>query len=306
MGNTVALVRLPNSKDEIRDSVSKVLDIIDYKNKNPVNSVAIKPNLCYYWKADTGYTTDPRVVAGVIDNVREIYGKDIPIRVVESDATAMRTKYAFTILGYRQLADEKNVELFNLSKDKIVEKEVEVNGRKIKFKVPCSLLETDLFINVPKLKIMRETYITCALKNIFGCIASPRKIDYHPYLHESIVGINKIIRPHITIVDGLVVLSRFPVRLNLIMGSVDPFSIDWIASQIMGYTPSKISFLRIAIKEKYGYTTNIRTVGESVDSLRNELPKNNNLLSKWSFKTQLKLLKLYSLITGDVIPPILE
>ena len=73
MGNTVALVRLPNSKDEIRDSVSKVLDMIDYKNKNPVNSVAIKPNLCYYWKADTGYTTDPRVVAGIIDNVRELY-----------------------------------------------------------------------------------------------------------------------------------------------------------------------------------------------------------------------------------------
>lgn len=306
MGNIVALVLTQSSQDEIRNSISKALDLIDFKHKNPVNSVAIKPNLCYYWKAATGYTTDPRVVAGIIDLVREIYGKDISIRVVESDATAMRTKHAFTMLGYRKLADEKNVELFNLSKDKKVIKKVEVNGREIKFRVPYSLLETDLFINVPKLKIMRETHITCALKNIFGCIASPRKIVYHPYLHEAIVGINKILRPHLTIADGLVALSRFPVKLNLIMGSVDPFSIDWIASQILRYEPSKIGFLRIAMKEKLGNPNGITTRGDNLTSFRKDFPKESNLFSKWSFKIMLKLLKLYTKIVGDVIPPALE
>jgi len=181
-----------------------------------------------------------------------------------------------------------------------------VNGREISFKVPSSLLETDLFINVPKLKIMRETYITCALKNIFGCIASPRKIVYYPYLNEAIVGINKILKPDITFVDGLVALSRFPVKLNLIMGGIDPFSIDWIASQIMGYDPLKIGFMKIAMKENIGNPQKISSCGDDLGSFRNDFPKQSNMLSKWSFKIMLKLLKYYSNIVGDIIPPVLE
>jgi len=124
MSNVVALIRTKNSKEEIKKSISSIIGLIDYKNKNTLNYVAIKPNLCYYWNAATGYTTDPIVVAGIIDNIREMYGKDIPIRVVESDATAMRVKYAFQMLGYKKLADEKNIELCNLSEDKVVKKKL--------------------------------------------------------------------------------------------------------------------------------------------------------------------------------------
>jgi len=209
------------------------------------------------------------------------------------------------MLGYRELADEKNVELFNLSEDSRVEEKVEVNGREIRFWVPCSLLETDLFINVPKMKLARETHITCALKNIFGCISSPRKIVYHQYLHEAIVGINKILHPQLTIVDGLVALSRVPVKLSLIMGGADPFSVDWISSQIMGYEPSKIGFMRIGIEEKLWDRTSIETCGESMASFRNEFLKESSPFSKWS-SYMLKLLNLYTRVVGDVIPPALE
>jgi uncharacterized protein (DUF362 family) len=306
MGEVVALIRTQSSQDQIKNSISKAIDYIDYKPPKRINYIAIKPNLCYYWKSATGYTTDPRVVSGIIDNIREIYGKDTSIRIIESDATAMRSEHAFVMLGYKKLADEKNVELFNLSKDKIVTKKVEIGGREITFKVPFSLLETDLLINVPKLKIMRETYISCALKNIFGCIASPRKIVYHPYLQEAIVGINKIIHPHLTFVDGLFALGHFPVKLNLIMGSIDPFSIDWIASKIMGYEPSGIGFLNLAIKEKIGNPNGITTIGDNLNSFRKEFPKENHLISKWSFEIMLKLLRLYTKTFGDIIPPVLE
>ena len=39
------------------------------------------------------------------------------IAIVESDASAMRCKYAFSMLGYEKLAKEKNVRLVNLSED---------------------------------------------------------------------------------------------------------------------------------------------------------------------------------------------
>ena len=307
MGSPVSLVR--SSGEEIKNSISRALDLIDFARaqpNGPVQSVAIKANLCYYWGATTGYTTDPRVVAGIIDVVRERYGRDTHIKVVEADASAMRTKYAFLMLGYEKLAKDKNVELFNLSRDSLEEKKVYVNKREISFKIPRLLLESDFFINVPKLKIMRETDITCALKNIFGCIASPRKVVYHPFLNEAIVGVNKILRPHLTIVDGLIALGRFPVKMNLIMASVDPFSIDWIASQIMGYTPSRIGFLRIAMKEKLGDPEGIMTCGENLNEFKRIFPKKNSFLWRRLSGIQLGLLKLYFKIVKDVVPGNLE
>ena len=306
MGDVVSLVRAQSSVEDIKNFIAKALDLIDFRSKNPVKSVAIKPNLCYYWHADTGYTTDPRVVAGIIDYVRERCGADVDIKIVEADATAMRTKYAFLMLGYKKLANQKKVELFNLSTDGRDEKKVRVNGREIKFEVPRLLLNSDLFINVPKLKIMRETTITCALKNIFGCIASPRKIVYHPFLAEAIVGINKVLQPDVTIVDGLVALGRFPFRLGLVMAGSNAFSVDCVASQIMGYNPEKLGFLKLATKERFGNPKNITVLGEDINTFKKVFPHRNNFIFSRSWDIQLGLLRAYSRIVGDVIPPILE
>jgi len=306
MGSVVALVRAQSSVNEVRKFVSEALRLINFKPSGPVKSVIIKPNLCYYWDADTGYTTDPRVVAGIIDCVREMCGKDVNIKIVEADASAMRTKYAFPILGYEKLAKEKKVELFNLSGDVLIEKTVPVNNREIAFKVPQILLNSDLFINVPKLKVMRATKITCAMKNIFGCIGTPRKIVYHKFLDEAIVGINKILQPDLTVVDGLVVLGSHPIKLGLIMAGVDPFSVDWVASQIMGYKPSSVKFLKIAIKEGLGNSSNVAIYGEKISEFARVFPKEKLIAlgSLWSI--QFWLLKIYRQIVGDVVPPILE
>jgi len=306
MGCVVSLVRARISEEKISDSIDETLDLIDFRPTNPVSSVSIKVNLCYYWNAATGQTTDPQVVAGIVDSLRERYGRDINIRVVEADASAMRTRHAFLMLGYERLAKEKNVELFNLSKDDVDEQRVQVNGREIVFKIPRSLLTSDLFINVPKLKIWRLTKVSCALKNIFGCIASPRKLAYHQFLDEAIVGINKILHPDLTIVDGLVALGRFPIQLGLIMASTDPFSIDWVASQIMGYNPSQIRFLRIAMKEKLGNPKGITTRGENLSMFKEDFPKANFASSKVWGDIQFGLLRLYANLTKDVIPPWLE
>ncbi len=153
---------------------------------------------------------------------------------------------------------------------------------------------------------MRETKITCAFKNIFGCIASPRKIAYHPILAEAIVGINKILRPHLTIVDGIIALGRYPIALDLIMACRDSYSIDWVASQIMGYNPERIKFLRVAAREKLGNPRNIITVGENLTTFKSVFPKANFFSSKHWWNLKLKLLKLYSRVVKDVVPSVLE
>jgi len=306
MGSLVSLVSHKNSSEKIKDSISEALELAGFRFSSSVKSVVVKPNLCYYWDAATGYTTDPVVVGGVIDVVRERYGEDVDIKIVEADASAMRTKYAFPILGYEKLAREKGVKLLNLSEDVLLDKTVRVGKREISFKVPKLLLETDLFVNVPKLKIMRVTRITCAMKNVFGCIGFPRKFVYHEFLDEAIVGINKVLRPHVTVVDGLVALGRFPVKLELIMAGADPFSVDWVASQIMGCKPTTVKFLKIATKEKLGNPQGIFTRGADVLDFKKGFPKANFTSSRYWWGLQFWLLKAYGKLSGDVIPPIIE
>lgn len=307
MSNIVGLVRVDSdSLEDIKKAITEAVDFSEFKPTHPVDSAIIKPNLCYYWDSATGYTTDPRVVAGIIDWVRENYGANVHIRVAEADASAMRTKYAFPILGYNKLAKEKNVELLNLSDDVLVDKTIIVNGREMSFKVPKLLLESNLFINVPKLKIMRTTKITCAMKNVFGCIGFRRKIVYHPFLNEAIVGINKILRPHLTVVDGIIALGRFPVKLGLVACGVDPFSVDWIASQVMGYKPSRVGVLRIAAKEMLGNPDNIVVKGEGIEEFKRIFPRASFITSNYSWGIQFWLLNAYRKIVGDVIPPFLE
>ncbi len=300
----VGLTKVQDPK-EIKDALLKTLELIGFKPEKHVKTVVIKPNLCYYWKSSTGYTTDPQLVGGIIDVLREMYNKNLDIKIAEADATAMKTKYAFKMLDYEKLSKEKDVELFNLSEDILEDKEVQVNNRKIKFKIPQILLNADLFINVPKLKVMRITTITCAFKNMFGATGYPRKIKYHPFLNEAIVGINKILRPNLTIVDGLVALGRFPVKMGLILASTDSFSVDWVAAQIMGYNPSRIKFLKIAVEENLGNPQNIEIVGESIKTFRKEFPRPSRFSKLlWSF--QLSMLKLYVKVTGDLVPSFLE
>ena len=45
--------------------LNRAIDNLNYDLAG-VNNVVIKPNLCYYWNASTGETTDGRVVCSVI------------------------------------------------------------------------------------------------------------------------------------------------------------------------------------------------------------------------------------------------
>jgi uncharacterized protein (DUF362 family) len=305
MISKVSLVKVESSTDLI-GAIAKATGLVDFHPPSPVKSIIIKANLCYYWNASTGQTTDPLLVGAMIDYLRDIYGNDVGIKIAEADASAMKTSLAFPLLGYTRLAKQKGVELFNLSQDEVSEEEVQINGHKIALKVPQSLVKSDLFINMPKLKVMRATHITCAMKNLFGAIAFPRKVTYHPVLAETIVAINKFLKPHLNLVDGIVGLGNYPIKLNLLMAGQNSFAVDYVAAQVMGYNPSKVKFLNLAAKEFKENPKEISVVGERIESFRKDFPTENTRTARIMMKLQLQLVKSYSKISGDIIPPSLD
>jgi uncharacterized protein (DUF362 family) len=295
------------SRERICETVARALDGLNYDLDDDVNSVVIKPNLCYYWDYSTGETTDPRVVSAVIEWLRQKIGEDVSIAVGEADASAMRTKYAFKMLGYEKLCQEKNVKLVNLSEGEIIEKEAVVAGEKFVLPVNKMLLDADLLVNVPKMKCHRTVGFTCALKNMFGAISKPRKYVYHEKLAKVIVGINKIVKTDLVLVDGIIACGKVPKKVGVVMAGDDPVATDITAAKAMNFNPQSIGYLKLAIKEKIGNINSVDVIENPVkiEHVKKKFPRYNYSLQKIYWNLQLGMLKTYARIIGDVIPPIL-
>jgi uncharacterized protein (DUF362 family) len=210
-------------------------------------------------------------------------------------------------LGYRKLAEDYGIDLINLSEDETSEVSVKINKAQFKFAIPKTLQTVDLLVNVPKLKLARATTITVGLKNIFGCIATPRKLSFHKHLDEAIAGINKIVRPQVTLVDGTYALGYVTIKLGLLLAGQDVVAVDSIASRVMGVSPWVVRSIRLAEAEGLGTSHNIEVKGEKIEDFNRLFPtRRYNILYRRAWDFQLSMLRAYCHLTGDILPPIIQ
>ena len=159
---------------------------------DPQMHVLLKPNLVMAKQASTGVTTHPELVEGVIGFLLDAGVRSISI--AESSWTGGDTQRAFQICGYTRLEERYGrfgLKLLDLKKDAV--QMVKVRGER--YKVFRSVLEADYLINLPVLKGHGATKLTCALKNLKGCIPDSEKRRYHAErLHKPIALLNTIIR----------------------------------------------------------------------------------------------------------------
>ncbi|MCD6241875.1 DUF362 domain-containing protein [Candidatus Bathyarchaeota archaeon] len=271
----MSLVGLIECKDRnvnsIKEAVKKALELINYSFPK-AKRIVIKPNMCYYWDYSTGQTTDPNFVAALIEMFREEISPDIEISIVESDASAMKCKYVFKYLGYEKLAKKYRVNLVNLSEAESETAKVKVKDEVFEFLIPKVIKNADLRVNVPKMKYMTFTKISCALKNIFGCNPYPKKFKYHPKLDEVIVALNKIMPFDLHFLDGLIVCGSKTLKLGLIMVSQDPVAMDAAAATIMSVNPKSVDHVMLAEKEELGKSS-FAVRGVDLEYFRKRFPK---------------------------------
>ncbi len=150
----VSFVRAENGEPEsLKSAITQSLGLIKFDFCRKAKKIIIKPNMCYYYHPSTGEVTDPQFVSALIDVLREKLGAS-EIHVVESDASAMRCKNVFNMLGYDKMAAEKNVNLVNLTEEKFKVVNKRIGGQSFKFHIPELFSEADLVVNVPKPKYM--------------------------------------------------------------------------------------------------------------------------------------------------------
>jgi len=233
-----------------RDITCGVQDLLKASNlRNQLHSgmkVSIKPNMVLASPPSSGATTHAEVVEGLIIFLKDCGVTDIEI--IESSWVGDDTKRAYHVCGYDKLSKRYGIALFDLKDDKIVK----INSGEYTFEVCRKSVETDFLINVPVLKAHCQTNMTCCLKNMKGCISDREKRRFHALgLHRPIAYLNKAVKTHFCLVDGICGDLTFeeggnPVQRDMLLAGSDPLIMDSYCAGLIGYMPEEIEYLSIA------------------------------------------------------------
>jgi len=240
----------------------------------PNEKIVIKPNLLFGRDPKRCVTTHPSVFKAVGRLL-----KDARADVYYGDSPSFgRCERHAEKASLKQAADELGIKLADFDRGRAVShKSALINKR---FVIANGVLETDGLISVSKLKTHMLTRLTGATKNQFGCIPGLLKSEYHlkmpdPYdFSTMLVDLTTLIRPRLYIMDAIMAMegngprNGRPKKLNVVLFSTDPVSLDSAACKIVGLDPEHLPTAKPGEKAGLGtyHYENIEIVGEDIES----------------------------------------
>jgi uncharacterized protein (DUF362 family) len=250
----VVIERIPETQteDEVRRGVKNLVAKLGGVKKyvKPGGTVVIKPNLVSdhglkdgVYRA--GIVTDIRVVRALTELFLPVAGKVV---IAEgSSINRSETSGMFRLYGYDSLIDldPKKVSLVDLNNDEAVEKAVPRGKRMVSRKIPITLEKADAIISVPVMKIHFAAIASLGIKHLQGAVPPLEKYMTHFFgLWQNLVNIHYLVKPALTIVDGLTgqedfgPVSGVPKKMDLLIGGRNPVAVDAVTMRIMGLDPA--------------------------------------------------------------------
>jgi len=253
MNETKVLLRAVD-KASVQEIVREAFDVFDVERLIPRDSrVVVKVNLSTPFKEMAhASNTSPEILDAVC---AVLATRTKQIWVGESDGMRYPSEEAFEASGFYPILAKYGVKPINFTKDTWVETQHPlIRG----WGLSKTLLDADVFITLPVLKTHATTAFTGALKNQFGCVPQHNRILLHPRLDEVLVLMNTILKPKLTIMDGIVAMEgRGPINgkpraLGVILASTDPVAVDATAMRLVGLNPYDSRHIVLAAREGLG------------------------------------------------------
>lgn len=213
-------------------------------------SVALKPNLVIAGTPESGATTHAGVLSGCIAYFRDHGVTDIS--VIEGSWVGDDTLRAMRRAGYDKVCEQYNVPFFDLKKDAVQPVKTAIGSIDI-----CRrALDAGLLVNLPVLKGHCQTVMTCALKNLKGCLPDREKRRFHTLgLQKPIAALGAALKPRLTVVDSICGDLDFeeggtPVQTNRMYLGEDAVQLDAYGRALMGLTAEEVPYIELA--EQFG------------------------------------------------------
>jgi uncharacterized protein (DUF362 family) len=218
-------------------SISDILkEAVSTSNLRGKKKIYIKPNLSHP-EYLPGVVTSPELTAELIGLLRD---QNSEVIVGESNGINYPCWTAFDKTGMQKAVEKAGGTAVNLSEDKVVEVKFPDSATPLKqLFLPKTILDADAVIDLPLMKTHEFMAYSGALKNLFGCIPSNRRIYLHPYLPEVFYRLYTLFKPALTIMDARTGIEGNgptkgkPVTMNLMLTSTDALALDIVAAKIM-------------------------------------------------------------------------
>ncbi len=273
--NQKPVVKIHSAKEDL---IKILKEAIKESGVHKQKKIFIKPNISHP-DFIPGVITDPILLYELVGLLRNNAEE---VLVGESNGYNYSCKFAFEKTGLKKAVNRAGGVVVNLSEDKIVKIKFHNSPNKPKeLCLPKIVVEADAIIDLPLMKTHEFTMFSGAIKNLFGCVPSNRRIYLHPFLNEVFYKLYSVLNPNLTIMDARVGLEGNgptkgdPVDMNLILSSNSALATDIIASEIMGLKLEQIKHLNYIANKKKMSRKKIITQGLEVGEVTRKfkLPK---------------------------------
>ena len=213
-------------------------------------SVALKPNLVIAGTPESGATTHAGVLSGCIEYFLSHGVSEISI--IEGSWVGAETMRAMQRAGYDKVCKRYGVPFYDLKKDAVRPIKTAIGN----IEVCCRALDAGLLVNLPVLKGHCQTVMTCALKNLKGCLPDREKRRFHAMgLQKPIAALGAALKPRLIVVDSIGGDLEFeeggtPVQTNRMYLGTDAVQLDAYGCSLMGLNLEEVPYIQIA--EQYG------------------------------------------------------
>lgn len=232
--------------EDVRDAIGRALDElgVDLSGKR---TAFIKPNLVIAAKPGTAVVTHPVVVEALVEVLRARGVTSISMG--DGPGVGLDVDEVFRVTGYSKLAERLGVDLVNLNTTERRKREWKYG----EMGVPAIVEDTDLYVNVPKLKTHGYTRVTLAVKNHKGLLSeADKKRDHQLGLHDPLAQQATIRPPDLIVLDGILgvegdgPLNGKAVKSRVFAVGTNMLEVDSVAARLMGFDPVDIEHLRLA------------------------------------------------------------
>lgn len=260
------------------------------------SSVLLKPNFLSVVEKGSPVITHYAVFEAVVQIIKE-YSSDISF----GDSPGSEdTRKAAEKSGLMEVAKKYGVKFVDFND--VVHVELQ-NPLMYKYwDIAKAPFEADVVITLPKLKTHMMMYYTGAVKNQFGCVAGPKKAEWHTKIPNPIdfskmlLDLNTVVKTSFAILDGIVAMegngprNGTPKQMNTIIMGQSLTAVDSAAVRLIGYdNVLAVPFLKAAHDTKWGTVLpeEIEILGEKLESLKSrdfKLSRNAKLVNTLSPK----------------------
>jgi uncharacterized protein (DUF362 family) len=222
------------------------------------SKVVIKPNLVQ-WREGTdfpkyGVLTTARLIEKLVVLLKE-HGVG-HISLVEGPANGTFRQIA-SGMGLNLLAKRYGVDLVDAFEGSFAR----VTAGDVTLSISKTVLDADHVIDMPVMKTHGEAMVSLGIKNLKGVlnVASRQRChsaDPSSDLNYHLVKLTEMLRPSLTIIDGIYTLERGPYysgdahRTDIIVASRDLISADKVGAAILGIPPQTVPYIALVAENK--------------------------------------------------------